>query len=51
VGGETNGFTNTVTATITVVFGPRRVAVNQLTGQVYVANSGSNTMSVITPAR
>jgi DNA-binding beta-propeller fold protein YncE len=41
------GWTNTVMATITVGSGPFAVAVNPVTGAVYVGNAGSGTVSVI----
>src|SRR5208282_3838279 len=40
----------TVTATVPVGSDPTSVAVNPATNQIYVANSGSNTVSVISPA-
>ena len=39
--------TNTVTATITVGHDPNGVAVDPGTGDVYVANTGSGTVSVL----
>ena len=42
-----SGRTNTVTATIPVGRGPVGVAVNPLTGAVYTANIGDDTVSVI----
>jgi DNA-binding beta-propeller fold protein YncE len=42
-----SGQTNTVTATIPVGNGPVGVAVNPLTGAVYTANVGDDTVSVI----
>jgi len=38
---------NTVTATITVPYSARHVAINPLTGRAYVPNFESNTVSVI----
>ena len=40
-----------VTATVPVGNLPVAVAVNQLTGKIYVTNTLSNTVSVITPRR
>ena len=42
-----SGQTNTITATIPVGNGPVGVAVNPLTGAVYTANVGDDTVSVI----
>ena len=42
-----NGWTHTVTATITVGNDPVRVAVDPATGTVYVTNFTNNTVSVI----
>jgi YVTN family beta-propeller protein len=42
-----SGMTKTVTATIPVGSGPVGVAVNPLTGAVYTANIGDDTVSVI----
>ncbi|HME66002.1 MAG TPA: hypothetical protein VKG61_14025 [Streptosporangiaceae bacterium] len=42
-----SGRTNTVTATIAAGNGPAGVAVNPLTGAVYTANVGDDTVSVI----
>jgi YVTN family beta-propeller protein len=42
-----SGQTNTVTATIRVGLDPRGVAANPKTNTIYVANSGSNTVSVL----
>lgn len=46
-----NPVTNAVTATISVGNQPVGVAVNPFTGTIYVTNSLSNTVSVITPGR
>nr|WP_253861745.1 hypothetical protein [Mycobacterium asiaticum] len=42
-----NSATNTVTATITVGSIPNGIAVDPTTGAIYVANYGSDTVSVI----
>lgn len=42
-----SGRTNTVTATIPVGVNSQGVAVNPVTDTAYVANSGDNTVSVI----
>jgi YVTN family beta-propeller protein len=43
------GPSNTVIATITGFSAPRGVAVSSTTGDIYVANSGNNTVAVINP--
>ncbi|MBJ8113991.1 YVTN family beta-propeller repeat-containing protein, partial [Bacillus cereus group sp. N6] len=42
-----DGSNNGVIATITVGTGPDDIAVNKITNKIYVANYGSNTVSVI----